>query len=154
MSDNKKLLSLLKKVTIFSGIDNKSLKQIYSKCDIVKKRKGDVIIEEGTDATEIFILLKGSVKIALDIEKDPIEIVDLGPGSCIGEASVIGIQKHCASVILIEDSELLVLSRELLMDIYSQDKELFSLLILNIARELARRLYQTDQALLKYTSHS
>ena len=154
MDDNKKLLSLLKRITIFSGIDDKNLEQIYSRCDLVRKKKGDVIIKEGTEATEIFVLLMGRVKIALDFEKDPIVIGDLGPGSCIGEASVIGIQKHAASVILMEDSELLILSRKLLMDIYSQDKELFSLLILNIAREIARRLYETDQVLLKYASHT
>lgn len=153
MNISKDQLAVLKRVTIFSGIDDKKLGRIYSKCDIIRKKSGDIIVEEETDATEIFILLKGRVRIALNIKKDPIEIVELGPGSCMGEASVIGIQKHCASAILVEDSELLVLSRKVLMDIYAKDKELFCLLILNIARELARRLYQTDQVLLKYTHH-
>jgi hypothetical protein len=36
-----------------------------------------------------------------------------------------------------------------LMDISKYDKDLFSLLILNIARELARRLYHTDRLLLE-----
>ena len=153
MKKKKELLAVLKKVTIFSGIDDDKLEQVYSGCDIVKRKAGNIIVEEDTDATEIFILLTGRVKIVLNIKEDPIEIVELGPGSCMGEASVIGIQKHCASAILTEDSELLVLSRKVLMDIYAKDKELFSMLILNIARELARRLYQTDKVLLKYTHH-
>lgn len=153
MRKKKELLEVLKKVTIFSGIDEGRLEQIYRGCDIIKRKAGDIIVEEDTDATEIFILLSGRVKIVLDINKDPIEIVELGPGSCMGEASVIGVQKHCASAILTEDSELLVLSRKVLMEIYAKDKELFALLILNIARELARRLYQTDKVLLKYTHH-
>lgn len=153
MYDKEELYAKLKTVTIFSGIDNKNLEQIYSKCKIVNNKKGDVIIEEETDATEIFILLKGRVKIVLNLKKEPlVEIVELGPGSCVGEASIIGIQKHCASAIIMEDSEVLVFPRQVLMDIYNKDKELFSLLILNIARELARRLYRTDQALLKYKS--
>lgn len=153
MKKKKDLLAVLKKVTIFSGIDEDKLKQIYSECDVIKEKAGTMIVEEETDATEIFILLTGRVKIVLDIKRDPIEIVKLDPGSCMGEASVIGVQKHCASAILTEDSELLVLSRKVLMDIYAKDKELFSMLILNIARELARRLYQTDKVLLKYTHH-
>jgi hypothetical protein len=38
----------------------------------------------------------------------------------------------------------------MLMSVYEKDKDVFSMLILNIARELARRLYKTDQVLLHY----
>ncbi len=63
--------------------------------------------------------------------------------------AIIGIQKHCASAVIVNGAQVLVFPRHVLMDIYNNDKELFSLLILNIARELARRLYRTDQELLK-----
>jgi len=152
MYDKEKLRSILKSVTIFSGIDDTNLEKIYSQCEVIAKKAGDVIIEEGTDATQIFILLSGRVKIVLNLHKEPLEIVELDSGHCVGEASIIGIQKHCASAVIMEDSEVLVFPRHVLMEIYESDKELFSLLILNIARELARRLYNTDQALLKYKS--
>ncbi len=148
--DKKKVWPILKSVTIFSGIDDENLEKIYSQCEIVTKKAGEIIIEEGTDATQIFILLSGLVKIVLNYNDQPLEIVKLGAGHCVGEASIIGIQKHCASAILAEDSDVLVFPRHILKDIYERDKELFSMLILNIARELARRLYNTDQALLKY----
>jgi CRP-like cAMP-binding protein len=63
---------------------------------------------------------------------------------------VIGIQNHSASAVAKEDTELSVLTRTMLMDIYDRDKNTFSMLILNIARELARRLHHTDQVLLHY----
>ncbi len=150
MFDKEELHPLLKKVTIFSGIDDKNLEQIYSQCKVVEKKAGEVVITEGTDATQIFIILKGTVKVVLNLDKEPLEITILSAGNCVGEASIIGIQKHCASAVIEEDAEVLVFPRHVLMDIYNNDKELFSLLILNIARELARRLYKTDQALLKY----
>ena len=71
-------------------------------------------------------------------------------GHCFGEASVIGIQRHQGTVIATIDTELIVLSREALMSIYDSDKELFSILILNIAREVCRRLYASDDVLLHY----
>ena len=150
MFNKEELHSLLKNVTIFSGIDDTNLEKIHSQCEVVEKKEGEVIITEGTDATQIFIVLKGRVKVVLNLDKGPLEIVTLGPGNCVGEASIIGIQKHCASAVIDEDAEVLIFPRHVLMDIYTNDKELFSLLILNIARELARRLYRTDQALLKY----
>ena len=154
MYSKEDLHALLKSVTIFSGIDDTNLEKIYTQCEVVAKKAGEVIIEEDTDATQIFILLHGRVKIILNLKKEPLEIVELGPGHCVGEASIIGIQKHCASAVIIEDSEVLVFPRHVLMEIYNNDKELFSLLILNIARELARRLYKTDQALLRYKNQN
>jgi CRP/FNR family cyclic AMP-dependent transcriptional regulator len=152
MYDKEKLLSVLKSVTIFSGIDDANLEKIYSQCEVVAGKADDVIIEEGTDATHIFIMLSGRVKVVLNYHDEPLEIVELGAGHCVGEASIIGIQKHCASAVIMEDSEILVFPRHVLIDIYENDKALFSMLILNIARELARRLYKTDQALLRYKS--
>jgi CRP-like cAMP-binding protein len=63
---------------------------------------------------------------------------------------VIGIQDHSASAVVIDQSVLLVLSRQILMTLFETDKGLFSLLILNIAREIARRLHHTDEILLHY----
>jgi len=154
MENKDKLQSILKRVTIFAGIDNNGLEQICSMCKVIKKSKGDILVEEDTEATEIFVLLKGRVKIILNMKDDPFELLELGAGNCVGEASVIGIQKHSASVVAIQDSEVLVLSRKVLMDIYSNNKDLFSMLILNIARELARRLYNTDHTLLHYAKAS
>jgi hypothetical protein len=54
---------------------------------------------------------------------------------------------------LLEDGLLLVLSRQVLMNIYENDKNFFAILILNIARERARRLHTTDEILYHYTRH-
>jgi hypothetical protein len=47
-------------------------------------------------------------------------------------------------------TELIVLSRRALLSIYQSDKKLFSLLILNIAREASRRLHRTEEIMLHY----
>ncbi len=150
MKTKEELIPILKKVTIFSGLKNSDIEFLCSQCSIVDKKDNDELIEEGTEATEIFILISGKVKIILNKDKDPLELVELCAGSCFGEASVIGIQKHSASAIAHGDCEIFILSRKVLMEIYADNKDLFSLLILNIARELARRLSRTDQTLLHY----
>ena len=153
MKVNKKLYAILKSVTIFSGLSENEIKEICLKCSSAKGAKEDIIIEQDTEATEIFILLTGGLKIILNIREAPIELAEMGPGHCIGEASVIGVQRHSASVVLTEDSEFIVLTRKALMEIYSGNKDVFSILILNIARELARRLYKTDHILAHYLDH-
>lgn len=146
--DEDQLLDLIRGVTIFTGMENQELLSLYRRCRIITKSSGDIVIEEGTDATDIYIILQGSAKIILNLNDEPLELLELGPGHCIGEASVVGIQKHSASAIVTLDAVLLVLSRTVLLDLYKENVGLFALLILNIARELARRLYRTDQTLL------
>ena len=142
--------SFLKNVSIFSSFDLGVLRELLGECPRILKKAGELIIEEGTPASEIYIIIKGRVSIILDLKSNPFELTEFGPGECIGEVSVIGVQNHSASARVKEDTELFVLSRSTLMSIYEKDKDVFSMLILNIARELARRLYKTDQVLLHY----
>ena len=141
---------VLRKATIFAGLREEGLRTIVEQCEIIKAKTGEIIIHEGTPATEILVLLEGRVKITLDQKNTPLEICEFGPGSCLGEASVIGISQHSASAVVVEDTTFLVLSRKMLMAVFEADKEFFAYLILNIARELARRLRQTDGILLSY----
>ena len=57
---------------------------------------------------------------------------------------------NTASFVAAEDCELIVLSRQALNKLRGNDLKLFSLLILNLARELARKLQYTDEMLLKH----
>ena len=57
---------------------------------------------------------------------------------------------HTATAVSAEDTEIIVLSRHALIELQKQDIEMFALLMMNIARELARRLKETDDILLHY----
>jgi CRP-like cAMP-binding protein len=152
-TDNDGLLPVLKKVTIFAGLSEDALKRILAESSFAEFAAGEVIIREGTQATDIFVVLEGRVKVVLGLGHEPLEMYEFGAGSCLGEVSVIGILDHSASVVAFEDTRVMGVSRKLLMRIGETDKETFALLILNIARELARRLHRTDHILLHYTGH-
>lgn len=146
-------LPILQNVTIFAGIDKDKLVKIVDRCTTINVARDEVVLREGDPATDILIVLSGRVKIVLNVDREPFEICMFGPGDCLGEVSVIGVLDHSASVVTIEPCTFLILSRETLMNVFSEDKALFSLLILNLARELARRLHRTDEILLQYTHH-
>jgi len=90
------------------------------------------------------------VKLVINEKSNPLELIVVGQGQCFGETSVIGIQPHAATAISIKDTELIVLSRNALLSLLKTDLDLFSILILNIAREACRRLHKTDEILLHY----
>ncbi len=149
--DREALFPVLRMVTIFAGISEEGLRGIFDKCYIKTFGGSDEVVKENTAATDIYIILQGRVKLILGADEEPLELIELGTGNCFGEASVIGIQNHSATVVAMEPATLLVLSRRVLMQIMSENQQLFSLLILNIARELARRLHLSDEILLRYT---
>ncbi len=148
--DIDEVLPILNEISIFAGLSGGQLRKLVQLLDKVCYRAGDVIFEQGTKPSHIYIVLKGRVKIVANADGTPLELVVFEPGRCFGETSVIGIQPHAASAIATENTELIVLSRSALLNLFKSDIELFSVLILNIAREACRRLHRTDEIILHY----
>ena len=144
------VLPILNEISIFGGLPDKKLYDIFKLLKKVYYKTGEYIFKEGDDPSHIYIVRYGKVKIVADTPEGPYEIIGFDVGHCFGETSVIGIQPHSANAIAVEDTELIVLSRDVLLSIYDSDKDLFAILILNIAREACRRLHQTDETLLHY----
>jgi len=145
------VLSILNKISILGGFSEKQLFCVFRLLQTVSYSAGEVIFKQGDEPSHIYIIRSGSVKIVVHIdETTPMEIITFNVGQCLGETSVIGIQAHSASAVAMEDTELIVLSRQALVSIFDTDKELFALLILNIAREACRRLHKTNEILLHY----
>jgi len=151
--DIENVLSILSKISLFGGLSEKQLHFLFKKLMKVSYSAGEYIFRHNDEPRYIYIVKSGKVKIEIDSDEGVLKLCIFGVGECFGETSVIGIQRHSANAIAIEDSELVVLSREVLLSIYDEDKELFSELILNIAREACRRLHKADEVLLHYVHH-
>lgn len=102
----------------------------------------------------IYVVKSGKIDLQLTQDAVLIHKHELQVGECFGEASLMSMHKHTATAIAAEDSEIMVLSRRALIDLKNEDIELFALLMMNLARELARRLYLTDQMLLTAMARS
>ena len=148
--DADEVLSILSDISIFAGLSEKQLHQLFRQLKKVSYRKNETVFEQGHEPSYIYIVKSGRIKLIGEEEGTKYELFVFDRGNCFGEASIIGILPHAASAVAIEDSELIVLSRNALLAFYKTDLELFSTLILNIAREVCRRLYKTDQVLLHY----
>lgn len=148
--DIENVLPILNKIAIFGGLNDKQLYTIFRQLQKVYYEAGEFVFRQRDSPNHIYIVHSGKVKIVADVDTVPLEIITFGVGDCFGETAVIGIQAHSASALAVEDTDLIVLSRPALLSIFELDKELFSLLILNIAREACRRLHKADDILLHY----
>lgn len=150
LKDIDEIISILNKISIFGGLNNEQLNIIFNELQSVKYSKDEFIFKTGDPPTHIYIVKKGLVRLLLDDGNFRIEKAVFDEGQCFGETAVLGIQPHIADTIAATDTELIVLSRKALLHLYETNVELFSLLILNIARELCRRLRFTEDILLHY----
>ncbi len=150
LMDVERVLPILDKISLFGGLSEDQLHTMFSKLKLVHYQAQDMIFKQGDQPSYIYIVLTGEIRLVFDQADHPLSKAQFLPGACFGETSVIGIQPHSASTLAVVDTDLLVLSKESLMEIFDSDKTLFSMLILNIAREASRRLHKADDLLLQY----
>lgn len=144
------VISILSKIAIFGGFTEVQLYEIFKLLKVASYAEGEYIYKRGDEPRYIYIIQRGEVKISLDSKGVSFELISLSVGNSFGETSVIGIQSHSASALAVAATDLIVLERSALLNIFETDKELFGMLILNIARETARRLQKTDEMLIDY----
>ena len=148
--DIDEVLPILNEISIFAGLSDAQLHELFKLLQKTHYSAGEKVFEEGEQPSHIYIVQSGSVKLVVNAEDMPLELIVFEEGQCFGETSVIGIQPHAATAVCVEDTDLIVLSRNALLSLYKSDLEMFSTLILNIAREACRRLAKTDEILLHY----
>ena len=108
MMNNEKLL---KRVGLFSCLEDRYLKHISEFCVRRTFKKGDVILNQGDPGIGLYIIVSGKVKITKELAKrDIIEVAIHGPGEFVGEMTVLDNAPRSASVIALENTDCLVLT--------------------------------------------
>jgi CRP/FNR family cyclic AMP-dependent transcriptional regulator len=150
MADIESVLPILLEIAIFGGFSDSQLHQIFKYVEECVFKQGEIIFQKWEDPSHIYIVKKGKIDLLITEQGVVLKKKTLTTGDCFGEASLMGMRKHTATAVAVEDSDALVLSWQALLRLRKEDSQLFSFLMMNIARELARRLELTDEILLHY----
>ncbi len=104
--------NFVKKVELFTGLNDKEIESICSNMNIKKCLPGDVIIKQGEEGDSIFIILQGSVRVYFDDEIGKVvELAYLTQGDFFGEMGFLGNKKRRASVASVDESVLLEITK-------------------------------------------
>jgi len=95
---------------LFAGIDEPILDEILGDCAVRTIASGDILLTPGQRNRCIYILLAGTLKVYLD-EKDT-TFIDIKPGECVGEMSIIDRQPASAYVVAQGPGRVLVIHEE------------------------------------------
>lgn len=131
---------MLERVPLFEGLSAGDLTTIEQHAVRKAYRKNTVIIERGDEANTLFLLTEGRVKtyISNDAGKE-ITLNELGPGTQLGELALLADIPRTASIMTLEDSVFLVLTKRSFLQCLSDHP--------GIAFNLIRLLVQRTSAL-------
>ncbi|HVR01294.1 MAG TPA: cyclic nucleotide-binding domain-containing protein [Polyangia bacterium] len=141
--------ALLAQTAIFAGLSDAVLEKIFAAARIIRVEAGQSVIEEGDLSVGVFVLCDGELEICKR-GRNGAEfcLAVMKRGDCVGEMSLIDVQARSATVRALGAATLFVLDQAAITRLYKTDLEVYTLLMLNIAREISRRLRQADQTLV------
>lgn len=105
--------SLLNGIALFRDVHPDAIGDLLSRCGRVDIDRGEILLAPDRKNRCVYVVLSGSLAVHIGAKESP-KIVDLLPGSCAGEMSLIEDKDPSAVVVASEDSHLMVISHSLL----------------------------------------
>jgi CRP-like cAMP-binding protein len=137
----------LDQVQIFSGLSANALKFVAARARYSSHKALEVVVHEGELGNRLFFIEKGEVRACRNFSKaGEKELARLGAGDCFGEMCILDTLPRSATIQATRDTVLHSLDTAVLYELHLQYPAQFTVLVLNLARELSRRLRQLDKA--------
>ena len=133
-------------IPIFAGLNAAALSEIASAVEEAAFRTGDIVVREGEAGNRMFIIFSGRVEVVKNLAQPHETILAvLRPKDFLGEMSIIECVARSASVRAVEDTSLFALKGTDLYRLFKRYPDQYAIVILNIARDLSRRLRAIDE---------
>jgi CRP-like cAMP-binding protein len=130
----------LQKYSLFGGLLEDQIDRILPFMEHEIYGSEDVIIAEGTPNDRIRFIIEGLVVVS----KDNVELTTFKEGDFFGEMEVLDVMPSAATIKARKPTQVLSISNRALREIYKIDIKAFSLILMNLARDLSRRLRRMD----------
>ncbi|MCL2472817.1 MAG: cyclic nucleotide-binding domain-containing protein [Treponema sp.] len=137
--------SLLQKYSLFDGLEQDQIDNLLSRMAEETYDAGTDIIAEGSQNCKIYFILEGRVAAT----SSGIILQELGEGSFFGEMEVLDVLPSAATIKALEPTRVIILSIDTLGEIYDADLKVYSFIIMNLARDLSRKLRRLDVMYIK-----
>lgn len=141
---------LLRKMPIFGGVRSQSLEMILDASEEVDFSGGDYFFREGEVGQFIFVIETGTAVVERRWGDTPIILGRLKSGDCFGEMSLIDLQRRSASVKAESDCHVIQIPFRALLRLCQSDVEQYTMVMMNLAREVSRRLRIAGERLFRY----
>ncbi len=140
------MISLLEDVPIFAGLQPEALELLLEHASKRDYAGNEVVVREGDASNLLFLIGTGFVRVLKNFgEPNQLELTTLRAKDFFGEMCIIDTLPRMATVVTGAPSTLFSISSMAFHRLYQKMPAQHSILILNIARDLARRLRRIDE---------
>jgi CRP/FNR family transcriptional regulator, cyclic AMP receptor protein len=142
-------LELLQRMPIFGGIRADILDYLLGLGPVVSVPANAFFFREHDQADSMFVIEVGKVAVLKSWSGQEYLLSILKEGDCFGEMAVMDLGPRSASVRAVEDCTAVRLSAANLYKVYARDVHQFTLIQMNMGREVCRRLREANDRLFR-----
>jgi CRP-like cAMP-binding protein len=141
---------LLEGVEIFKGLTPDELTAMGDVCTDRRYRAGDIIFDENSRGTELYLVRKGKVRIDLALSKnsESATVHRVGDGELFGELALVDTKRRSATATCEKDAEIIAIDRDRLLKMFDENNHMGYVVLGNLAAVLAGRLRRTNLQLV------
>ncbi len=137
--------TFLRRLPVMAGLDEAALQFLGGLANEENHPTDGVIVREGAPGDRMFFVCSGRVNVVKQTAGGaPVRLAEFGPGDFFGEMSLVESVVRSASVVATEPTRVCTLKALDFYKLYRQRPDQYGIVMLNIARDLARRLRRLD----------
>lgn len=140
-------IARLQQTAVFGALRADTLEFLVAASRVVEVPAGSLFMHEGDLGDTVYLLESGRVAVLKSVDGGERVLKELGPGDCFGEMALLEISPRSATVRALEDCRALEIPADALFKLYEHDLEQFTVLTMNMGREVSRRLRETEKML-------
>jgi CRP-like cAMP-binding protein len=134
-------------VRIFAGLSPAALELLEAQAQRSVVKPLEIVVREGDPGDRMFLIRSGEVRACTNFGKETeVELARLGQGDCFGEMCILDTLPRSATVQATRETRLFSLHSVTLYALHVQHPQQFTVMLLNLARELSRRLRALDKS--------
>ena len=139
-------------IGLFGGLSQETLDTLAASLPTSRIEAGAIVVEEGDQSTQMFVVIAGELEVIKKGESGgDVRVAVLGSGDWFGEMSILDVQPRSASVRAVAPTLVLSITADHVENLlYRKNVKDYALFVMNIARELSRRLRVADGILAQF----
>jgi len=136
---------LFRSSPIFEGLTPEQIRELIQHAEHRALDRGDILFEQGEGAEALYVVADGRVEVrSRTAGGESTVLAELGPGSVVGEMSIIGGGERSATAEAVRAVELFRLSRGAFETLRDQNRPVAYEILMRLARVLGERRRETD----------
>ena len=144
---NPDLFKALSSIAVLAGTSVAAQTLIAGEGTVHNFLESTWIVREGEEGHAFYLIVEGDVEVLKHAGcSHEVRLATLHQGDVFGEMCILCTMPRAASIRTLDEAKIIEIKAATLHHLYQKMPDQYAIVILNIARDLARRLSQLDEA--------